>query len=111
MMGRGMMGGQMMRHRMMDQHMRGGHRMGRHKGGHRGFGRRVRPAVHLTVDDVRHHFGHRLERRGNNLLKVGEVKRKDDDTITAEIVTRKEGALVQRFEVDRHTGRVRRAEG
>ena len=106
MMGRGMMGQGMMGHGVMPGKMmgRGGH-MGR---GHGRFGHRVRPAAHLTEADVRHHFEHRLKRRGADLLKVGEVKQKDDDTITAEIVTKKEGALVRRIEVDRHTGRVNR---
>ncbi len=35
--------------------------------------------------------------------KVGEVKEKDADTITADVVT-KDNSLVQRFIVDRHTG-------
>ena len=33
---------------------------------------------------------------------------KDEDTIVAEIVTN-DGSLVDRIEVDRHTGRMRRA--
>ena len=37
-------------------------------------------------------------------VKVGEVKEKDTDTITADIVTKDKDALVQRFEVNRHTG-------
>jgi hypothetical protein len=36
------------------------------------------------------------------------VSEKDDDTIVAEIVTQ-EGSLVQRLEVDRHTGWTRPA--
>ncbi len=45
--------------------------------------------------------------RGNERLKVGEVKEKDADTITAEIVT-KDNSLVERFIFDRHTGFTRR---
>ena len=41
--------------------------------------------------------------RGNPRLKVGEVKEKDANTITADVVT-KDNSLVQRFDVDRHTG-------
>ena len=41
--------------------------------------------------------------RDNPRLKVGEVKEKDADTITADIVT-KDNSLVERFIVDRHTG-------
>jgi len=42
----------------------------------------------------------------NPRLKVGEVKEKDADTITADIVTL-DNSLVQRFIVDRHTGALR----
>ena len=41
--------------------------------------------------------------RGNPRLKVGDVKEKDADTITADIVT-KDNSLVDRFIVNRHTG-------
>ena len=41
--------------------------------------------------------------RGNPRLKVGDVKEKDADTITADIVT-KDNSLVQRFIINRHTG-------
>jgi hypothetical protein len=44
----------------------------------------------------------------NPNLKLGKVEEKDEDTIVAEIVTN-DGSLVDRFEVDRHTGRMRRA--
>jgi hypothetical protein len=121
-MGPGMMNSDMMDQRMMDGHMMGGsmggHHMGRHHmmGGHFGrnhgggneFARRVTPAVHLTEADVRHYFEHRLQRRGNARLKVGEVKQKDDDTIVVDIVTAKESALVDRLQVDRHTGHINR---
>ena len=108
MMDPGMMRGSMMMPEMMGHQMMGSN-LGRHHGsmGHR-ISRRVTPAVHLTEDDVRHYFEHRLERRGNERLKVGEVKKLDDDTIVADIVTAKEGALVDSFAVDRHTGRVTR---
>jgi hypothetical protein len=48
-------------------------------------------------------LGHRLAWQGNENLKVGEVAEKDEDTITAEIVTQ-DDSLVQRLEVNRHTG-------
>jgi hypothetical protein len=44
-----------------------------------------------------------LNWRGNPRLKVGDVKEKDADTITADIVT-KDNSLVQRFIINRHTG-------
>ncbi len=97
----GMMRGRMSRDRMMGG--RGYH------GSRRGHSRRVKPASHLTVDDVRHHFEHWLERRGNKRLKLGEVKQADDKTITADIVTI-DDSLVRRYRVDRHGGRISRAE-
>lgn len=57
----------------------------------------------LTVGEVEHILGHRLAWHGNPNVKVGTVEAIDDDTIVAEIVTQ-DGSLVQRLEVDRHTG-------
>jgi len=59
--------------------------------------------VNLTTDDVKARIERWLTWRGNPRLKVGEVKEKDADTITADIVT-KDNSLVQRFIVDRHSG-------
>jgi hypothetical protein len=67
----------------------------------------VAPVQHLSTDDVRHHFEHRLKLLGNDRLKVGEVTQKDEDTINVEIVTL-DDSLVDRFEVDRHSGKVDR---
>ena len=47
--------------------------------------------------------------QGNQRLKLGDVKEKDADTITADVVT-KDNSLVQRFVVDRHTGNYRPSE-
>ena len=58
----------------------------------------------LTVDGVTKLLEQRLSHMGNDRLKVGEVKAKDDDTITAEIVT-VDGSLVRKLEFDRDTGR------
>lgn len=57
----------------------------------------------LTVVDVGHIMAHRLAWGGANNLKLDTVEEKDEDTIVAEIVT-KNGAVVQRLAVDRHTG-------
>lgn len=62
----------------------------------------------LSVENVRHMLEHRLAWQGNPNLKLGEVEEKDEDTIEAEIVTQ-DGSLVQRLEVDRHTGWMRPA--
>ncbi len=50
----------------------------------------------------------RLAWRGNDNLKVGEVKKIDDKTIAATIVT-KDGSLVRRITFDRKSGRPRTA--
>jgi hypothetical protein len=109
--------GRMMDRDMMRRHMgsekrsekrskrRRHHRDRRYGGMH--HGNKVRPISHLTIEDVRHHFEHRLQRRGNDRLKVGEVKKIDDDTITADIVT-VDNSLVRRLRVDRHSGRISR---
>ncbi len=56
--------------------------------------------LQLSVDDVKAYLA-RMIRNPN--LKVGDVKEKDDDTITADVVT-KDNSLVRRFEVNRHSG-------
>ena len=60
----------------------------------------------LTVESVTKFLERRLSHMGNDRLKVGEVKAKDDNTIIAEIVT-VDDSLVQRIEFDRKTGRQR----
>jgi len=69
----------------------------------------VTPIQHLSTDDVRHYFEHRLKAMGNDRLKLGEVMQTDDDTITVDIVT-VEDSLVDRLEVDRHSGQIHRAQ-
>jgi hypothetical protein len=102
MMGPGMAGqgmaGQGMGPGMMNQGMQGG---GMGYGMGNGMMQPLRQD--LTADDVRHILGHRLEWAGNPHVKVGKVEEKDDDTIVAEIVTQ-EDSLVQRLEINRHTG-------
>ncbi len=74
-----------------------------------GLGSQVVPSKDLTADDVRHFLDHRLEMHGNKRLKVVEVKEADDDKIVADITT-VDGSLVQRLEVDRHTGKMQHVE-
>jgi hypothetical protein len=64
------------------------------------------PNLSLSADDVKTRIERWLNWRGNPRLKVGEVKEKDADTITADVVT-KDNSLVQRFIVDRHSGAFR----
>ena len=52
---------------------------------------------------------HRLEWMNNPNLRLGPVEETDADTILADIVT-KDGSLVQRLKVDRHTGWTQPAE-
>ena len=58
---------------------------------------------------MRHFLEHRLDGQGYKRLKVGSVEEKDNSTIAAEIVTA-EGSLVQRLEVDRHTGLIKQVD-
>ena len=62
----------------------------------------------LSVEDVKGMAQHRLEHYGNDRLRVGKVEEKDDDVVIAEIETL-DGSLVERYEVDRHTGWMQRS--
>ncbi len=66
-------------------------------------------ALNLTVDQVKSQLDRWIERQGNPRLKAGDVKEKDADTILADIVTQ-DNSLVQRFEINRHTGFWRQSE-
>jgi hypothetical protein len=57
--------------------------------------------LNLTTDQVKNYFEHMIR---NPNLKVGDVKEKDSDTITADIVTKQGDQLVQRIDVNRHNG-------
>jgi hypothetical protein len=57
----------------------------------------------ISVDDARNYFERWVASQGNSRLKVGDVKEKDADTITVDVVT-KDNSLVQRFQVNRHNG-------
>ncbi len=78
--------------------------MGYGAGGHGGCPyNKVAFDKELTVESVTKFLERRLSHMGNDRLKVGEVKAKDDNTIVAEIVT-VDDSLVQRIEFDRRTG-------
>ncbi len=104
MTGQGQMSGQGMMSMMGHGMMR--HGMGGHENMAPGMGPRVLPIRHLSAKDVRHFLEHRLGGIGFTRLKVGSVQENDNGTIVADIVTA-EGGLVQRLEVDRHTGMIR----
>jgi hypothetical protein len=57
--------------------------------------------LNLSTDDVSKFLAQMIR---NPNLKVGAVKEKDADTITAEVVTKEKDGLVQRFEFNRHNG-------
>jgi hypothetical protein len=61
----------------------------------------------LTPEQARRLADAALVYIGNPRLKVGQVKEKDADTISIDIVTL-DNALVTRRDIDRHTGRQRR---
>ena len=62
-------------------------------------------ATPLAPDSVRPHLEHHLAMMGLPNLVLGSIDVQDDDTLVAEIVTR-DGTLVQRLAIDRHTGAV-----
>ncbi len=61
----------------------------------------------LSVEDVKGILAHRLDHQGNARLRVGKVEAKGDDSVVAEIET-VDGSLVERLEVNVHTGRTQR---
>lgn len=65
--------------------------------------------MNLSTQDVKNRLEQWLEWRGNPHLKVGEVKENGPDTITADIVTQ-DNSLVQRYDINRHTGMFHPAE-
>jgi len=92
-MGPGHMGPGMMGHGMMGPH-------GGMMGANWGY---IPPPINLSVADVKSYMERWVAATGNPRLQLGKVAEKDDDTITADIVT-KDDSLVQEFEVNRHTG-------
>ena len=99
MMGPMMMGGYPMGG-MMGPMMMGPNMMG--WGG--GAPQTVPANLNLSANDVTAYLGRWIAMSGNPHIKVGSVTEKDANTITADIVTTDKDALVQRFNVDRHTG-------
>ena len=71
-----------------------------------GYGQNTAPSANLNLSaaDVQGYLQQWIVMAGNTRIKVGTVSEKDADTITADIVTTDKDALVQRFNVNRHTG-------
>jgi len=63
-----------------------------------------RENLNLSTDDVRGYLERWIAIQGNPRLKVGDVKETNPGTIQADIVTKKDNAVVQRFDVDHHNG-------
>ena len=99
MMGPGTMGPGMMGPGMMGPGMMG---LGTPQGGAAQLER------DLSKDDVRTKLEKHLTALGNPRLQVGPVTETDDNTVAAEIVT-KDGSLVEKLMIDRHTGMMRRS--
>ncbi len=57
--------------------------------------------MNLNVDQVKNYLQTMIR---NPNLKVGDVKEKDADTITADVVTKQGNELVQRLDFNRHNG-------
>ncbi|MEE8454161.1 MAG: hypothetical protein V3R90_05305 [Limibaculum sp.] len=74
-----------------------------------GMGPAIDLGEDLSADDVRDRIERNLAWHGNERLMVGEVTEADEDSILADIVT-KDGSLVRRFRIDRHTGQMRDVE-
>jgi hypothetical protein len=66
------------------------------------------PEGDLSVDDARKTLEQHLAWLGNSRLQVGPVTVVDDNTLAADIVT-KDGSLVEKLVIDRHTGAMRRS--
>ena len=102
--GYGMRGGRMGGYGRHGGQMGGGYGMrGGQMGGY-GMGFAANTAAPITLDQVTSMMTARLAMWNNPNLKLGEITEKDENTISAEIVTL-DGSLVQRLEFDRKTGR------
>ena len=98
MMGPGMMMGTgMMGYGMMNCPMCGPNMMGW------GYGPQ-QANLNLSANDVKSYLERMVAMMGNPHLAVGQINEKDAGTITADIVTKEKGDVVQRYTVDRHTG-------
>jgi hypothetical protein len=100
MMGPGMMGQSMMGQGMMNPGMMNPGMMGPGMMGMMG----QQANLNLSANDVKAYLERWVAMTGNPRIKVGPVTERNDNTISADIVTSDRDALVQRFSVDRSTG-------
>lgn len=71
-----------------------------------GYAQGARTDLHLTVPQVTQRMDAWLKAIGNPNITLGPVVEKNMNTITAEVVTKQKNALVQRYDINRHTGAV-----
>lgn len=103
--GMSMMGPGMMGPGMMGQGIMGPGMMGQGMMGMMGPGMMGQQAnLNLTANDVRAYLERWVAMSGNPRIKVGPVTERNDNTVSADIVTTDRDALVQRFSIDRSTG-------
>jgi hypothetical protein len=60
------------------------------------------PSINLSVNDVKAYLDRWVA--GNPNIQVANVVEQDANTITADILTKDKGGLVQRYTFDRRTG-------
>lgn len=65
-------------------------------------------AIELTPEMVQNHLDAHITMTGNERLKVGEVTRREDGSIVASVITKKEGAVVDKFAIDPKNPRYQR---
>ncbi len=66
-----------------------------------GYGPANQGNLNLTVDHIKTYLGQMIR---NPNLALGDVKKKDANTIVAEIVTKQSNSLVQCLDFNRHNG-------
>lgn len=93
-------------------HMMGGYGYGHMMGPWMGPGAYTGQGnLNLSTEDVKNYFDRWIAAQGSSRLKVGDVKEKDADSILADVVTKENSSLVQRFLINRHNGFFRPYEG
>jgi hypothetical protein len=60
--------------------------------------------LNLSANDVKSYFERWVAFAGNPHIKLGSVTEANADTVRVDIVTTDKDGLVQRYDVDRHTG-------
>lgn len=69
-----------------------------------GWGYQQPRDLNLSANDVKTRLERSLAVSGNVRVKVGPVKEQDANIVVADIATVDRGVLVERYQVDRHTG-------